>query len=70
MVFQNTCLLSTESHRLDGWMVRFLLEHSLALEKRELPFPSSNVEIDPEGLSPKAKELRERGRYTNFDSFD
>lgn len=69
MVFQNTCLLSTESHRLDGWMVRFLLEHSLALEKGELTIPSSNADIDPEGLSSKAKEWGERGRYTNFDSF-
>ncbi|KAF5660895.1 hypothetical protein FHETE_8746 [Fusarium heterosporum] len=32
MTFQKICLLSTESHKLDGWMVRFLLEHSLGLE--------------------------------------
>lgn len=66
MTFQNICLLSTESHKLDGWMVRFLLEHSLALQKRELPFVPASVDVEVESMSPKAREWIERGRYMDF----
>ncbi|OJJ55010.1 hypothetical protein ASPSYDRAFT_158711 [Aspergillus sydowii CBS 593.65] len=70
MKFQNICLLSTESHKLDGWMVRFLLEHSLALEKRELPFAPSTSSgyLEADSMSSKARDWVELGRYTNFDS--
>lgn len=68
MKFQRTCLLSSESHRLDGWMVRFLLDHAVGLEERySTPGPTlENVE-DPGEIS-RTRELRELGRYTDFDA--
>ena len=35
VAFQDMCLVSTEraTHKVDGWMLRFLIEHSLDLEK-------------------------------------
>lgn len=67
MKFQRTCLLSTESHKLDGWMVRFLLDHAVGLEDRysSSGSPLPNVEVD--GEISKTRELRESGRYTDFD---
>ena len=46
MTFQKLCLLSTESHKLDGWMVRFLLEHSLGLTKRNMPIIPQTLDIE------------------------
>ncbi|KAH8767475.1 hypothetical protein F5883DRAFT_495379 [Diaporthe sp. PMI_573] len=67
------CLLSTESHKLDGWMVRFLLDHSVGLEDK---FPvsgsgsgSSLQNIEDYGETFRTRELREAGRYTDFDVF-
>lgn len=69
MKFQKICLLSAESHKLDGWMVRFLLDHSVEIEDRYSAPGSTlrNMENDQE--SPRTKELREAGRYTDFDTF-
>lgn len=64
MTFQNLCLLSAESHKLDGWMVGFLLEHALVLKKRWLP----NFDLESGCVASKARELAELGRYTNFES--
>ncbi|KFZ09041.1 hypothetical protein V502_08985 [Pseudogymnoascus sp. VKM F-4520 (FW-2644)] len=46
VVFQRSCLRSETSntHRLDKWMVKFLLQHALALDDKEL-------EEDIDGLS-------------------
>jgi hypothetical protein len=73
MKFQRICLLSTESHRLDGWMVRFLLDHSVGLEDK-YPVPgsgsgSSLQNIEDYGETLRTRELREAGRYTDFDVF-
>lgn len=69
MKFQKACLLSTESHKLDGWTVRFLLDHAVGLEDRYSesgsPIPNSR---DYEETS-RTRELRESGRYTDFDAF-
>jgi hypothetical protein len=66
ITFQNICLLSKESHKLDGWMVRFLLEHSLALKTKGLPSAQLYAGVDSGRMSTKAKELTELGRYTDF----
>ncbi|KAM5345157.1 hypothetical protein ACJ41O_011019 [Fusarium nematophilum] len=68
MAFQKICLLSTQSHKLDGWMVRFLLEHSLGLHKRHLPIIPSGVDFESESVSSRTKEFMEMGRYTDFVS--
>ena len=72
MKFQRICLLSTESHKLDGWMVQFLLDHSVGLEDRYagsgLRSGSSLQDIEDYGESFKTRELREAGRYTDFDA--
>lgn len=35
-MFQSACMLTTDTntHRIDYWMIRFLLEHSVPLESR------------------------------------
>ncbi|KAI1627833.1 hypothetical protein EDD37DRAFT_647493 [Exophiala viscosa] len=70
VAFQDMCLLSTESgtHKIDGWMLSFLTEHSLdvaAKKTRLVPFNSS---ADLEKMSLKAKEYEKQGRYPNFRS--
>lgn len=68
MKFQNTCVLSTESHKMDGWMVRFLLDHSVGLEERySAPSPTLGIVAD-HGETSRTTELRESGRYTDFDA--
>ncbi|KAM0341700.1 hypothetical protein ACHAPU_009948 [Fusarium lateritium] len=69
MTFQKICLLSTESHKLDGWMVRFLLEHSLGLGERTMPIIPQNIELEAGTLLSKTRELSQEGRYTDFDQF-
>ncbi|PYH75906.1 hypothetical protein BO82DRAFT_396503 [Aspergillus uvarum CBS 121591] len=68
MTFQNICLLSTESHRFDGWMVKFLLEHSRALGKREIPCVPATALLDAESESMVSKTRRwmEQGRYMDL----
>lgn len=69
MKFQTTCLLSTESHKLDGWMIRFLLDHAVGLEDR-YSVPGSAVQNNEDHEeTTRTKELRESGRYTDFDIF-
>jgi hypothetical protein len=73
MKFQSTCLQSTESHKLDGWMVRFLLDHSVCLEDRYSAAGSESgsslQQVEHRGETNKTRELREAGRYTDFDVF-
>jgi len=64
------CLLSTEiesgTHRLDGWMLRFLIEHSLDIEAKKMEVNPVTLNADLERLSSKGKELAEQGRYLSF----
>lgn len=73
------CLLSTESsatHKLDGWMLRFLTEHSLDIEAEAKilqvggsiihPQRGLNADLEKMMLSSRAKELAVQGRYLNF----
>ncbi|SCO17114.1 uncharacterized protein FFE2_13724 [Fusarium fujikuroi] len=69
MTFQKLCLLSTESHKLDGWMVRFLLEHSLGLTKRNMPIIPQTLDIESEDFTTRTNKLLQEGRYTDFDLF-
>ncbi|KAK2615996.1 hypothetical protein N8I77_002716 [Diaporthe amygdali] len=68
MKFQRTCLLSTESHKLDGWMVRFLLDHAVGLEERYSASGSSHQAVEDYEETSKTRELRQSGRYTDFDA--
>ncbi|RSL74387.1 hypothetical protein CEP53_000283 [Fusarium sp. AF-6] len=68
VTFQNVCLLSAEyTHRLDGWMVRFLIEHSLPLADKTLQTVPSGIDMNTDSLSIRAQELQQQGRYTNFE---
>lgn len=75
------CLLSTDessaTHKLDGWMLRFLTEHGLDINAKDMLQES----LRPRGLdadldkmmmmssSSRAKELAVvQGRYLNFRS--
>ncbi|KAF4332899.1 hypothetical protein FBEOM_13303 [Fusarium beomiforme] len=66
IAFQKICLLSSESHKLDGWMVRFLLEHSLGL----LEIVPQGLDFGSDGFATKTRELSQEGRYTDFHLFD
>ncbi|KAK1657430.1 hypothetical protein BDP55DRAFT_623678 [Colletotrichum godetiae] len=68
MFFQSICLFTLESYKLDGWMVRFLLEHSRALERRELKVVPPDLRLDGSNMSPRTEELTKAGRYTDFSS--
>lgn len=68
VTFQNFCLLSTDSktHQLDGWMVRFLIEHSLPLEEKDIQPVKSAMHLDVDSISARTQVLTEQGRYTAF----
>ncbi|KPM46172.1 hypothetical protein AK830_g277 [Neonectria ditissima] len=70
VTFQNICLLSVEhqTHRLDGWMVRFLIEHSLPLEEKEIQTLPLGLEMAPDSLFTMTQEFTQQGRYTNFET--
>ncbi|KAL5347498.1 hypothetical protein ACLOAV_007810 [Pseudogymnoascus australis] len=73
IVFQRSCLRSETSntHRLDKWMVKFLLQHALALDDKESEenidglswWPSSILDSHVEP-NPIDTELMERSRVT------
>lgn len=52
LMFQNACLGSStaQTHRVDRWMIRFLLEHALPLQDRELAMSEFSTR-DPLSLS-------------------
>ncbi|KAH7024888.1 fungal-specific transcription factor domain-containing protein [Microdochium trichocladiopsis] len=72
VMFQNTCLLSTElkTHRLDGWMLRYLLERSLAGHEAAASTPVIPLDLrresDDPWLASRAKAFSEAGRYMSF----
>lgn len=66
MAFQNICLSSQESHKLDGWMVRFLLEHSLSLKEKGSAYASTSIVVEPDSVSSQAQKMTQQGRYTDF----
>ncbi|KAH8820309.1 hypothetical protein F5884DRAFT_849574 [Xylogone sp. PMI_703] len=64
ITFQNACLRTAqlETHRFDKWMVKFLLQHALALdEKMEY---TTLVDRGLEQLSTRDEQLIERSRVT------
>lgn len=68
VTFQNFCLLAeSHTHRLDGWMVRFLMEHSLPLEDKDFFTMATHVSPGSRDISARAQELSDQGRYTVFD---
>ncbi|KAE8414548.1 hypothetical protein BDV36DRAFT_311748 [Aspergillus pseudocaelatus] len=66
MEFQNNCLLLShrqETHRLDRWMVRFLLEYALPLDDKAIAPPTaSEMEI----ISTQAQFFSQKGRLPEF----
>ncbi|UJO21958.1 uncharacterized protein CLAFUR5_08990 [Fulvia fulva] len=53
LIFQKSCLATggTNTHKVDKWMTRFLIEHSRPVEER-VDFPQPQLR-DPEDVSPK-----------------
>ncbi|KAH8204113.1 hypothetical protein TruAng_001665 [Truncatella angustata] len=47
VIFQNNCIksLTRNTHRFDRWMVKFLLEHALALEEKVAETPDAQLEM-------------------------
>ena len=68
IAFQDMCLLSSESgtHKIDGWMLRFLTEHSLDIAAKKTQLVPLKSNEDREKMSLKAKELERQGRYPSF----
>lgn len=66
MDFQNNCLLLSHhhnTHRLDRWMVRFLLEYALPLENKAIdPHTTCEMKI----ISTQAHIFSEKGRLPAF----
>jgi len=62
------CLLSTEpgTHKLNGWMMRFLIEHSLAIKAKKMQVNPLSWNVDLERMASRAMELAEQGRYQNL----
>lgn len=64
VIFQNNCLrsMNRNTHRFDRWLVKFLLEHGLALEDKEEAMGSLSTDVE---ISPVYDGLQsERGRFT------
>ncbi|OGE53531.1 hypothetical protein PENARI_c007G08863 [Penicillium arizonense] len=63
--FQNMCLIAVHlpTYRVDKWMVRFLIEHSLPLEGQDSNLLAS---VELETLSTQIQRSAEQGRFTNF----
>lgn len=63
-MFQNSCIESAglQSHRIDKWMVRFLLQHALVLDNRQsnVTFGSTMPVSNPVGN----RDLLMRSRIT------
>jgi hypothetical protein len=64
IAFQDACLRSAQldTHRFDKWMVKFLLQHALALDEKDLttiPSPSALPVAPVEN-----ERLLERSRVT------
>ena len=63
VTFQNNCLrsLTTNTHRFDRWMVKFLFEHALTLEEKVEDPPNPWLESTRRGV---VETHLERGRVT------
>lgn len=68
MRFQRICLLSTESHKLDGWMARFLLDHSVEIEDKYASSVPSVPDMEHLIETTQTEALRQAGRYTDFEA--
>ncbi|VUC33639.1 unnamed protein product [Clonostachys rosea] len=72
VTFQNYCLLSNDyrTHKLDGWMLRFLIQYSLPLGDKEVAPVISGMDLDINSFSARTQAVTEQGRYTAFDIED
>lgn len=62
-MFQNSCIESAglQSHQIDKWMIRFLLQHALVLDNRQsIAFDSTSPDSDTVGN----RDLLMRSRVT------
>ncbi|KAH6967678.1 fungal-specific transcription factor domain-containing protein [Ilyonectria sp. MPI-CAGE-AT-0026] len=68
VTFQNFCLLSNHyrTHKLDGWMIRFLIEYSLPLGDKDIEPVTLGRDLDIDDFSTRTQVLTEQGRYTSF----
>jgi hypothetical protein len=66
--FQNACFWSAtpNTHKVNRWMVKFLLQHALALEEKTGPESSPMPSISEFEFPPtNDHKLMERGRFTS-----
>lgn len=65
--FQEKCLFAVkhdnaQTHQLDRWMLRFLIEHALPLDDEAPAFKNSHID----DVQKQAQELSKQGRFTDF----
>lgn len=57
--------MDSHTHKIDKWMVKFLLDHALPLDAKAptVIFPSS-PDLTAGALTEQVRQLSERGRFT------
>jgi len=67
MTFQNACLKSASSstHKVDRWMVKYLLQHALVLDEKDASSEVQRLALAPANLQSVSLEVRHRGEMTH-----
>ncbi|KIM99716.1 hypothetical protein OIDMADRAFT_126100 [Oidiodendron maius Zn] len=70
--FQNMCLLSATSHThvLSKWMLRFLIEYALPIERDTTIVDTSVTGPELQVVSIDTQRLEEQGRFTTFPTYE
>lgn len=66
------CLLSATSHThvLSKWMLRFLIEYALPIEKNTTNVDTSVTEPELQVVSINTQRFEEQGRFTTFPTYE
>lgn len=67
MIFQNACLksASNSTHKVDRWMVKYLLQHALVLDEKDASSELQGFAVTPANLQSVSLEVRYRGEMTH-----
>ena len=66
-MFQNTCLLAKQRpHKLDRWMIRFLIEHALPIDDKVSDLASATTPHELQIIHVETQKLTNQGRFTSF----
>jgi hypothetical protein len=68
-VFQDTCLLAKQhTHKLNRWMIRFLIEHALPIDEKVSDLASTTTPHELQIIHAETQKLTHQGRFTSFSS--